>query len=354
MLKRHPMEKRQLGRTDLWVSKLCLGTMTWGEQNSEAEAFAQMDAAVEAGINFFDTAEMYAVPPTQKSYGTTETIIGNWFRARPGARQKLVLASKVCGRAGVETHGYVRGGPRLTRAQILEAVDGSLRRLQTDYLDLYQLHWPDRTTNYFGKLGYRQREESDTAPLEESLAALGEIVKAGKARHVGLSNETPWGAMRYLHLSERHGLPRPVSIQNPYSLLNRSFEIGLAEVAHREQLGLLAYSPLAFGTLTGKYLNGAQPEGARITRWSRFSRYVNPEAQKATAAYVALAREHGWSPAQLALTFVNEQPFVTSNIIGATSLSQLEENIATATLKLTPALRSAIEAIHTSQPNPAP
>jgi aryl-alcohol dehydrogenase-like predicted oxidoreductase len=347
------MEKRQLGRTDLWVSKICLGTMTWGEQNSQADGFAQMDAALEAGINFFDTAEMYAVPPTAKSYGTTETIIGNWFQARPGMRDKIVLASKVCGRAG-ESHRFVRNGPRLNRAQVLEAVDSSLRRLQTDYLDLYQVHWPERSTNYFGKLGYRHVDESDIASIEETLGALGEIVKAGKARHVGISNETPWGAMRYLQLAELHALPRPVSIQNPYSLLNRSFEIGLAEVAHREQLSLLAYSPLAFGTLSGKYLNGAQPEGARITRWKRFSRYLSPEAQKATAAYVALAREHGWSPAQLALAFVNEQAFVASNIIGASSLEQLRENIGSAALTLNPELRTAIEAIHTSQPNPAP
>jgi aryl-alcohol dehydrogenase-like predicted oxidoreductase len=346
------MEKRRLGRTDLFVSRICLGTMTWGEQNSEADGFAQMDLALSSGIDFFDTAEMYAVPPTAKSYGTTETIIGNWFRARPGVRQRIVLASKVSGRGAFT--GHVRGGSRLNRAQILEAIDGSLRRLQTDYLDLYQVHWPERTTNFFGTLGYRHVDEPDVVPLEETLEALGEIVKAGKARHVGLSNETAWGAMLYLRLAETRALPRPVSIQNPYNLLNRSFEVGLAEVAHREQLGLLAYSPLAFGTLSGKYLNGAEPPGARITRWKRFGRYMNPQAQKATAQYVALAREHGWSPAQMALAFVNEQPFVTANIIGATSLEQLRENIAASELTLTPELRTAIDAIHTAQPNPAP
>jgi aryl-alcohol dehydrogenase-like predicted oxidoreductase len=346
------MEKRRLGRTDLFVSRICLGTMTWGEQNSEADGFAQMDLALESGIDFFDTAEMYAVPPTAKTYGTTETIIGNWFRARPGVRQRVVLASKVSGRGTFTAH--VRGGSRLSRVQILEAIDGSLRRLQTDYVDLYQVHWPERTTNFFGTLGYRHVDEPDLVPLEETLEALAEVVKAGKARHVGLSNETAWGAMRYLQLAETRGLPRPVSIQNPYSLLNRSFEVGLAEVAHREQLGLLAYSPLAFGTLSGKYLNGAEPPGARITRWKRFGRYMNPQAQKATAQYVALAREHGWSPAQMALAFVNEQPFVTANIIGATSLDQLRENIASDQLPLTPELRTAIEAIHAAQPNPAP
>jgi aryl-alcohol dehydrogenase-like predicted oxidoreductase len=347
------MQRRRLGRSDLMVSKLCLGTMTWGQQNSEAEGFAQMDAAIEAGINFFDTAEMYAVPPTPGSYGTTETIIGNWFRARPGMRDKVVLASKVAGR-GRDWLEHVRGGPRLSRAQVLEALEGSLRRLQTDYLDLYQVHWPERSANYFGKLGYKHVEESDNAPIEETLGALGELVKAGKVRHVGLSNETAWGAMRYLHLAESAGLPRPVSIQNPYNLLNRSFEVGLAEVAHREQLGLLAYSPLGFGVLTGKYLNGAEPPGARITLWKRFGRYTNAQAQQATAAYVALAREHGWLPAQLALAFVDEQPFVTSTILGATSLAQLREDIGAAERQLTPELRAAIEAIHLAQPNPAP
>jgi aryl-alcohol dehydrogenase-like predicted oxidoreductase len=348
------MEKRRLGRSDLWVTKLCLGSMTWGEQNSEAEAFAQMDLAVEQGINFFDTAEMYAVPPTAKSYGTTETIIGNWFRARPGMRAKLVLASKVCGRASADWLGHVRSGPRLSRPQIEAAIEGSLRRLQTDYLDLYQLHWPERSTNYFGKLGYKHVEEEDITSIPETLSVLADLVKAGKVRHVGLSNETAWGAMSFLHHAERAGLPRPVSIQNPYNLLNRSFEIGLAEVAHREELGLLAYSPLAFGVLSGKYLNGARPAEARIVKWSRFSRYTNPEAERATAAYVALAREHGLSPAQMALAFVNQQPFLTSNILGATSLAQLRENISALDVKLSDDVQSALQKIHVGQPNPAP
>jgi aryl-alcohol dehydrogenase-like predicted oxidoreductase len=348
------MEKRRLGRSELWVSKLCLGSMTWGEQNSEAEGFAQMDLAIEEGINFFDTAEMYAVPPTAKSYGTTETIIGNWFRARPGMRDKVVLASKVCGRAGADWLGHVRSGPSLSRAQINAAIEGSLRRLSTDYLDLYQLHWPERSTNYFGKLGYKHVEESDLTSIDETLGVLGELVKAGKVRHVGLSNETPWGAMRFLHHAEVDGLPRPVSIQNPYNLLNRSFEIGLSEVAHREQLGLLAYSPLAFGVLSGKYLHGARPDKARLSLWTRFSRYTNAETERAAEAYVALAREHGLRPAQMALAFVDQQPFVTSTILGATTLEQLRENIAAQHVTLSSELQLAIQKIHTSQPNPAP
>ncbi len=346
------MEKRRLGRTDILVSQLCLGTMTWGEQNTQEEGFAQMDAAIEAGINFFDTAEMYAVPPTEKSYGTTETIIGNWFRARPGLRDKVILASKVTGRStGMP---YIRGNPRLSRAHIEEAIDNSLRRLQTDYLDLYQLHWPDRQTNYFGKLGYRHAGEEDTVPLLETQETLRDLVKAGKIRHFGLSNETPWGTMRYVQNSESRDLPRPVSIQNPYNLLNRSFEVGLAEIAHREDVGLLVYSPLAFGVLAGKYLDGQWPEGARITLFKRFSRYINPQAEAATRAYVALAREHGLSPVQMALAFINQQPFVTSNIIGATSLAQLQENMASINVTLDEGLLKAIEAIHVQHPNPAP
>lgn len=346
------MEKRRLGRSDLYISKLCLGSMTWGEQNSQAEGFAQMDAAVAAGINCIDTAEMYAVPPTAQSYGSTETIIGNWFRARPGMRDKIILASKVAGRS--DNMPYIRGNPRLSRQHIEEAVDASLRRLQTDYIDLYQLHWPDRSTNYFGKLGYQHQDDADSIPLHETLDTLNDLVQAGKIRHFGLSNETPWGSMKSLQLAETHGLARPVSIQNPYNLLNRSFEIGLAEVAHREDLGLLAYSPLAFGVLTGKYLGGQWPEGARITLFKRFARYMNPQADSATAAYVKLALEHQLTPAQMALAFINQQGFVTSNIIGATSLAQLDENISSANITLSPDLLQAIEAIHVQHPNPSP
>jgi aryl-alcohol dehydrogenase-like predicted oxidoreductase len=345
------MEYRQLGRSDLSVSALCLGSMTWGEQNSEAEGFAQIDRARAAGINFLDTAEMYPVPPRGETYGATERIIGNYFKAR-GNRADWILASKVAGPGnGID---YIRGGqPKHNRAHISAAVDESLRRLQTDWIDLYQLHWPERSTNFFGQLGYRHQEQ-DFTPLQEILEALGEQIKAGKIRHIGLSNETPWGTMKFLQLADSLGLARAVSIQNPYNLLNRSFEVGLAEVAIREQCGLLAYSPLAFGMLSGKYANGARPANARITLFSRFSRYTNPQAQAACGRYVQLAREHDLDPAQMALAFVTRQPFVTSNIIGATSLEQLESNLGSIDLQLSAEVLEGIEAIHREQPNPAP
>ncbi|WP_028240307.1 NADP(H)-dependent aldo-keto reductase [Stutzerimonas azotifigens] len=345
------MERRRLGRTDLQVSALCLGTMTWGEQNTEAEAFAQIDRAKAAGVNFIDTAEMYPVPPRVETYTATERIIGNYFK-RHGDRADWILASKIAGPGnGID---YIRGGqPRHNRAQLREALEGSLRRLQTDYLDLYQLHWPERSTNFFGRLGYRHAEQ-DFTPLEDTLEALDELVREGKIRHIGLSNETPWGTMTFLKLAEARGWPRAVSIQNPYNLLNRTFEIGLAEIAMREDCGLLAYSPLAFGMLSGKYEGGARPPQARLTLFSRFARYNNPQAQAACSRYVALAREHGLDPAQMALAFVTGQPFVTSNIIGATSLAQLESNLASPSLTLSDELITAIDAIHTAQPNPAP
>ncbi|SIQ79569.1 NADP(H)-dependent aldo-keto reductase [Aquipseudomonas alcaligenes] len=345
------MEYRQLGRSDLQVSALCLGSMTWGEQNSEAEGFAQIDRAKACGINFLDTAEMYPVPPRRDTYGATERIIGNYFKAR-GDRADWVLASKVAGPGnGID---YIRDGQlKHNRQHIVAALDDSLKRLQTDWIDLYQLHWPERSTNFFGQLGYRHHEQ-DFTPLQETLEVLGEQVKAGKIRHIGLSNETAWGTMKYLQLADRLDLPRAVSIQNPYNLLNRSFEVGLAEVAMREQCGLLAYSPLAFGMLSGKYQNGARPANARITLFSRFARYTNPQAIAACSRYVTLAREHGLDPAQMALAFVTRQPFVTSNIIGATSLEQLESNLGSLSLELSDELLDAIEAIHREQPNPAP
>ncbi|OEC60671.1 NADP(H)-dependent aldo-keto reductase [Pseudomonas sp. ENNP23] len=345
------MQYRQLGRTDVKVSSLCLGTMTWGEQNTQAQAFAQIERAKAYGINFMDVAEMYPVPPRPETYGATETIIGNWFAARRD-RADWVLASKVAGPGNGITHirdGYLKHD----RHHIAAALDASLKRLQTDWIDIYQLHWPERSTNYFGQLGYRHRDE-DFTPLQETLEALAEQVKAGKIRYVGLSNETPWGTMTFLHLADRLGLPRAVSIQNPYNLLNRTFEVGLAEVAIREQCGLLAYSPLAFGMLSGKYENGTQPPQARITRFSRFTRYTNPHAKAACSRYVALAREHGLDPAQMALAFVTAQPFVTSNIIGATDLDQLESNLASSELKLPDAVLEGIAEIHRDQPNPAP
>ncbi len=345
------MEYRQLGRSELKVSTLCLGSMTWGEQNTEAEGFAQIDRAKAAGINFLDTAEMYPVPPRGATYGATERIIGNYFKNR-GDRADWILASKVAGPGnGID---YIRGGHlKHNRQHIVAALDESLKRLQTDWIDLYQLHWPERSTNFFGQLGYRHQEQEFTA-LQETLEALAEQVKAGKIRHIGLSNETAWGTMKYLQLADSLGLPRAVSIQNPYNLLNRSFEVGLAEVAMREQCGLLAYSPLAFGMLSGKYENGARPANARITLFSRFTRYTNPQSQATCSRYVELAREHGLDPAQMALAFVTRQPFVTSNIIGATSLEQLESNLGSLSLELSDELLEAIEAIHRAQPNPAP
>jgi aryl-alcohol dehydrogenase-like predicted oxidoreductase len=346
------MQYRPLGHTDLNVSLICLGTMTWGEQNTEAEAHAQLDMALAAGVNFIDAAEMYPVPPKVGTCGLTETYIGTWLAARKN-RDKVILATKVAGPAGEMT--WIRGGKNhLDRKNIEAAIDGSLRRLQTDYIDLYQLHWPDRETNYFGQLGYVHNPQDQSTPLEETLAVLDDLVKAGKVRYVGLSNETPWGIMRYMELARTGKGPRMVSIQNPYSLLNRTFEVGLAEIALREQCGLLAYSPLAFGMLTGKYLNGARPANARISMFSRFSRYTNPQAEAATERYVLLAQAHGLSPAQMALAFINAQPFVTSNIIGATTLEQLQENLGSINVTLSSAVYREIEAIHTAIPNPAP
>ncbi|RMQ47685.1 Aldo/keto reductase [Pseudomonas cichorii] len=345
------MQFRSLGKTDISVSAIALGTMTWGEQNTEAQAFEQIQLAKQAGVNFIDTAEMYPVPPRGETYTKTESIIGEYFK-KYGDRKDWVLASKVAGPGRME---HIRdGNPRLDRANITAALDASLKRLNTDYLDLYQLHWPDRKTNFFGVLGYQHDPDDVAVEIEETLAVLNDLVKAGKIRHFGLSNETPWGTQRFLHLAQTHGLPRAVSIQNPYNLLNRSFEVGLAEIAIREQIGLLAYSPLAFGVLAGKYLNGARPADGRLTLFERFQRYNNPQAVNATAQYVALAREHGLDPAQMALAYVTSRPFVTSNIIGATTLEQLAVNLASIDVVLSDEVVAGIEAIHISQPNPAP
>ncbi|MBS3803133.1 MAG: NADP(H)-dependent aldo-keto reductase [Oleiphilaceae bacterium] len=345
------MDTRKLGRTDLDVSLICLGTMTWGEQNTETEAFEQLDLATSEGVNFIDAAEMYPVPPRAETQGLTESYLGNWLAAR-GRRDDLVIASKVAGPGNGLT--YLRGGPRLTRNHIKQACEQSLKRLRTDYIDLYQIHWPDRRANFFGQLGYSHDPEEQSTPIEETLSALNELVREGKIRHVGISNETPWGTMEYLRLAEREGGPRIASIQNPYNLLNRTFEVGGAEIAHREQVGLLAYSPLAFGALTGKYLDGARPEGARLTRYTRFQRYATERAEAAVRAYAELAVEFGLSPAQLALVYVNSRPFVTSNIIGATRLDQLRENLASASLTLSADLLNRIEALHTEFTYPCP
>ncbi len=348
------MEYRNLGQTHLRVSSLCLGSMTWGEQNTKTEGFRQLDQANAHGVNFIDTAEMYPIPPKSTTYAKTETIIREWLQQR-GRRDDLIIATKVTGPAPWATYMREEGYPRLTRPNILKAVDGSLQRLKTDYIDLYQLHWPDRNTNFFGKRSYEPQEAELPPPIEETLEALNELVKAGKVRHIGLSNETAWGAMRYQQLAGENNWPRPVSIQNPYNLLNRTFEVGLAEVAHREQMGLLAYSPLGFGVLSGKYLQGARPEGARITLFpARYQRYLTPEAVTATEAYVALAQNAGLDPAQMALAYVRSQQFVTSVIIGATTEEQLRSNLESADLALSQDILDGIEHIQKRIPNPVP
>ncbi len=346
------MDYRPLGDSDLKVSAICLGTMTWGEQNDEAEAHAQIDVALERGVNFLDAAEMYPVPPRAETQGRTEVILGNWLQKNRAKRRQLIIATKVTGRS--LNFFYLRGGEtRLDRKNIVAALDASLKRLQIDYVDLYQLHWPDRPTNYFGELSYTHHN-ADFIALEESLLVMADLIKAGKIRHTGLSNETPWGVLEALRAAERKKLPRAVSIQNPYSLLNRSFEVGLAEIAMREKIGLLAYSPLAFGVLSGKYLGGKKPYGARLTSYERFQRYAGRKAEEATRRYVAIATKHGLDPAQMALAFVHRQPFVTSAIIGATTLKQLEANIESITLAPNNEVLREIEAVQQDIPNPCP
>lgn len=348
----------ELGRTGMQVSRICLGTMTWGRQNTQDEAFAQMDYALDQGVNFFDTAELYSVPPCAETYGATEKIIGNWFKAR-GGRDKVILASKVaCKNARGQNPPieYMRDGAmRLDKANINAALDASLKRLNTDYLDLYQLHWPERGSNFFGLLGYIHGADDEVStPIEETLEVLSDAVKAGKVRAIGLSNETPWGLMQFLKLAEQKGLARVASVQNAYSLINRTYETGLAEMSIREHCGLLAYSPLAFGVLSGKYLGGARPDNARLTLFPYFDRYVRELAEKATGLYVNLARDHGLDPAQMALAYVNQRPFVTANIIGATTMEQLKANIASLDVNLNDEVLQGIAEIHEETPNPAP
>jgi aryl-alcohol dehydrogenase-like predicted oxidoreductase len=346
------MEYTKLGRTDIKVSKICLGTMTWGEQNTEAEAHEQLDYAVDAGINFIDTAEMYPVAPKAETQGLTESYIGSWLAKRQD-RDKLIIASKVC--AQQDWLPYLREGKaRLDKKNIHAALNASLKRLQTDYIDLYQMHWPERDTNFFGKLNYYHVPEKDGVAIAETLDVLGELVKEGKIRNIGISNETAWGCAEYLRVANEQDLPRIVSIQNPYNLLNRTFEIGLSEFSHREQVGLLAYSPLAFGVLSGKYLNDAKPAGTRLILFDRFTRYTNPQANAATEAYVALAKENGLDPSQMALAYVNSRPFLTSNIIGATTMEQLKTDIESFNITLTKSTIRAIEDIHEKIPNPSP
>jgi aryl-alcohol dehydrogenase-like predicted oxidoreductase len=347
------MEYVKLGRTDIKVSRICLGTMTFGEQNTEAEAHDQLSYAFDRGITFLDTAEMYPVPPRPETQGRTEAYIGSWLKAT-GLRDRVVIATKVAGPS--RGFGHPRGDKgRLDRPNIRAAIEGSLRRLGTDYVDLYQLHWPDRLTAMFGQSLYKHEIDPEEVPIEETLEALQEIVREGKVRAIGLSNETPWGAMRFFDIAERRGLPRAASIQNAYSLVNRTFEYGLSEIAHREGIGLLAYSPLGGGTLSGKYLGGDRPAGARMTIFTRFNyRYENPQGLRATARYVTLARDHGFDPAQLALAYVYRKPFVTSTIIGATTRAQLRSDIDAFDLEPPRAIFYGIEAIHTESPNPCP
>ena len=347
------MKTRQLGKTNIQVTELCLGTMTWGKQNSEKEAHEQLDFAIDnAGINFIDTAEMYPVPPEAETSGLTESYLGNWLTKRKD-RDKIILATKVA--AAADWLPHIRDGQnKLDKKNIELAVDNSLKRLKTDYIDLYQIHWPERDTNYFGQLNYYHAPEKDGISIEESLLALKQIVQSGKIRHIGISNETPWGVAEFLRVARELDCPRIVSIQNPYNLLNRTFEIGLSEFAQREQVGLLAYSPLGFGVLSGKYRHQQQPENSRLVLFDRFTRYTKPLGVKCTEAYCKLAEENGLDPAQMALAFVTSRPFVTSNIIGATTMQQLQSNIESHRLELDKNLLKEIETLHTEQPNPCP
>jgi aryl-alcohol dehydrogenase-like predicted oxidoreductase len=346
------MKYTTLPHTDVKVSKICLGTMTWGNQNTEADGHEQMDYALDQGVNFFDTAELYAVPASKETYGRTEEIIGTWFK-KTGNRDKVVLASKIAGSGAYTAHIRSNG---FAKEALIEAVDGSLKRLQTDYIDLYQLHWPERGVNAFGVRDYpfaTSREEAENHL--EILETLGDLIKQGKILHVGLSNETPWGTMKYLQTSEQYNLPRMITIQNSYSLIHRGYEVGMSEVSMREDIGLLAYSPLAQGVLSGKYLDGKQPEGARGTLFPRFiARYKGDGSTAAVREYLKIAEKHGITLTEMSLAFVNQLPFVTSNIIGATRMDQLKENIGSINVELSKEILEEIEEVHAEIPNPAP
>ena len=345
------MKYTTLPGTDIKVSKICLGTMTFGNQNTEPEGFDQMDLALEKGVNFFDTAELYPVPANAKTQGETERIMGNWFH-KTGNRSKIILATKAAGPGAYTAH--IRDNISFNKKNITEALDNSLKRLQTDYVDLYQLHWPERMTNFFGQRGYfHNPKDSWVENFEEALETLDELIKAGKIRQIGISNEAPWGLMRYLELSKK-GLPKTITIQNPYSLLTRVFEIGNSEICLRENVGLLAYSPLGFGRLTGKYRGGHNLDKARLTVFPNMARYNSDQSIEATERYYQIAQNHGISLTQMALAFVNQQPFLTSNIIGATNLDQLQENIGSIELSLSKELLKEIEVVHSQIPNPAP
>ncbi|WP_201600284.1 aldo/keto reductase [Psychrobacter submarinus] len=346
------MQYEVLPQIDEKVSKICLGTMTWGQQNNEREGHEQMDLALSKGVNFWDCAEMYPSPPDKDKQGDTERIIGTWF-AKTQQRDKVILASKM------SPMSFLRdGNSRYNAKHISSAIDGNLQRLQTDYIDVYQLHWPERQSNFFGQRGYDSEMSAqsldDLTPFLETIQALNDEIKKGRIRAYGLSNDTAWGLMRYLWEADKNGLIAPITVQNPYSLLNRLYEVGMAEIAHRENVGLLAYSPLGFGVLSGKYLGGKKPAGARLTMYDRFQRYINEQALAATEQYAKIASDAGLDMAQMALAFVNSRPFVTSNIIGATSIEQLKSNIDSVNLTLSDDVLAAIEAVHTQQPNPSP
>ena len=343
------MEYNYLPDTNIKVSKICLGTMTWGRQNTQEEAFEQMDFSLENGVNFFDTAELYPVPATPDKYADTEKIIGNWF-SKTGNRDKVILATKIAGPGDYTAHIRKTG---FKGNSINEAVEGSLKRLQTDYIDLYQLHWPERITNTFGIRSFQYFNDSWEDNFEEILHILKSLIDQGKIRQVGLSNENPWGIMKFLEYVKK-GLPKMITIQNPYSLLNRLFEVGSSEICKRESVGLLAYSPLGFGVLSGKYMNKKMPKNSRLDLFPNLKRYSNVNSFKATELYNEIAMKHGISLTDLSLSFVNDRPFVTSNIIGATSISQLKENIESVNVKLSPEIIKEINSVNELIPNPAP
>jgi aryl-alcohol dehydrogenase-like predicted oxidoreductase len=346
------MKYTTLPNTEIKVSKICLGTMTFGEQNTEAEGHEQMDYALEHGVNFFDTAEMYSVPAREETYGSTERILGTWFK-KTGRREEVVLASKIGGPN--PNFAYMRDTTDFSPASIKYALDNSLQRLQTDYIDLYQLHWPERKTNFFGQRGFKvQEDDAWEDNIHAVLDTLGDFIKEGKIKHIGLSNETPWGIMRFLEESKHHNLPRIKTVQNPYSLLNRLYETGSAEIGYRENVGLLAYSPMAFGVLSGKFLTGEKHPKARINLFPQYSRYNSVQCTEATKLYQEIARKNGLSLTELSLAFIEQQPFVTSTIIGATTMEQLKENIDTIQVSLSDEILKAIDEVQAIIPDPAP
>ena len=345
------MKYTTLPNTDVKVSKICLGTMTFGQQNTEAEGHSQLDFAFEKGINFIDTAEMYSVPARQETYGSTEEIIGTWFK-KSGKRDEVVLATKIAGPNPLFT--YMRDKNDFSPASIKFALNQSLKRLQTDYIDLYQLHWPERKTNTFGQRGFKIIEEGWEDNIQQVLETLQGFIQEGKIKNIGVSNETPWGMMRFLEESKKHNLPRISTIQNPYSVVNRSFEVGMSEICYRENVGLLAYSPMAFGVLSGKFLTGESHPNARINLFPQFARYNSENTREATRLYNEIAKDFGLTLTELALAFIEKQPFVTSTIIGATNLQQLEQNINTINVSLSEEIMVEVEKVQNAFPNPAP